>query len=119
MSFADPIVLNLNTVSTTLNRVSGGTDRLSVYATADGNATLTVRQDKSANRFRREIRLSTRKVAADPISAQNKEVSASMILVVDQPKFGYTLNELQQLFFDAMTYANTATNRAKLIGGEL
>jgi hypothetical protein len=91
------------------------------FQTSDGNVVLTVRQDQTANRFRREFRLTRKKVAADPISAVNKEVSASIIIAVDEPKVGFTDAELIADFSAVVTALQAGTNAklTQLLGGEL
>jgi hypothetical protein len=78
---------------------------------------MTTKQNVSAARFRREVRLSTQKVAADPISAVNKTVSASVYFVIDEPKFGFTDTEVGY-YIDALKAWLTSTNYNKVLGGE-
>lgn len=117
--FADPQSVTINAVPISLPRVgSVQPNRVGTFAAADGNTNLTVRQDASANRFRREFRLTQRKIAVDPISALNKEVSASVIIAVDSPKIGFSATELSYLT-DAIKAAFSNAVRDKLLGGEL
>lgn len=120
--FADPQSLTINAVATSFSRQ--GTDSpstLGTFRSADAVYTLQTRQNKTANRFRREVRLTQTKVAADPISALNKEVSASAIIVIDEPRWGFTDAELAYLsaalinWYSASTYAN----QVKLLVGDL
>ncbi len=116
--FADPQTVTVNSVEKTLPR-QGTTqpDRLGSFATADGAFQLDVRQNKTAARFRREIRLTQKKVAADPLSAINKEVSSSVMIVVDEPRWGFSDTELGYLT-DALEALFDSTVRGKLLGGE-
>lgn len=120
--FADPQALTVSGTAVSLPRVgSGNPSRLGVYQNADGSMNLSIRQDQTANRFRREVRLTMKKVAADPISAVNKEVSASVIIAIDEPKVGFTDVELTSLY-TALTAALSASSNARLLqlmGGEL
>lgn len=117
--YADPQSVTINGTATSLPRVaSSAPQRLGAFKTADGSVEMTVRQDASASRFRREVRLTQKKVAADPISADNKEISTSIILVVDEPKWGFTDTEVGYLTA-AMVAWFTNPNRDKLLGGEL
>ena len=117
--YADPQSLTINAVATSFPR-NGSTspDRLGRFVTADGLFEFDVRQNKTASRFRREVRLTQKKVAADPISAVNKEVSASAIIVIDEPRWGFSDVELGYLSSAILTWFSNA-NRDKLLGGEL
>lgn len=115
--FADPQSVTIATVAVSLPRVSI-TPNSAVYKSNDGMTHLDIRQSQTANRFRREFRLTKRKIAADPISAVNKEVSASVIIAIDSPKFGFSNTELGDLHA-AIDAAFTVGQRDKLLGGEI
>lgn len=118
--FADPQVLSVNSVDTNFNRVgSSQPDRKGVFRTADDVREFVVTQNQSSNRFRREVRLNTTKIAADPISAINKQVSASCILVIDEPKFGFTNAELVVELTALLDWATEVANRDKMLSGEI
>lgn len=112
----DPQSVTINAVATSLPRVQNGQTQ-NVYTSADGNTTMTTRQNVTSSRFRREVRLSQRKVAADPISAINKEIGVSVYLVVDEPKAGFTDTEIGYLIDALKTWASSA-NYNKVLGGE-
>lgn len=117
--FADPQTLTINAVATTLPRVGSQTpNRSGRFSNADGSINFEVRQDQTAARFRREARLTQKKVAADPISAVNKEVSTSVFIAVDEPKWGFTDVEIGYLTSAIVAWLS-AGNRDKLLGGEL
>jgi hypothetical protein len=88
------------------------------FQTADGEFNFRISQNSTSSRFRREARFTQSKVAADPISAVNKEISTSVVIVVDEPKFGFTDTEISYLT-SALVAWFTAGNRDKLLGGEL
>nr|APG77033.1 hypothetical protein [Beihai levi-like virus 2] len=116
--YTDPQSLTINAVAETFPRQgSPSPDRLGVFITADGEYEFNIRQNKTASRFRREVRLTQKKVAADPISAENKEVSTSVMLVVDEPRWGFSDTELGHLT-DALVAWFTVANRDKLLAGE-
>lgn len=116
--FADPQTLTIDSVATTFARQgSANPERLGKFRSADGTMEFEIRQNTTAARFRREVRLTMKKVAADPISALNKEVSASVIMVIDEPRWGFTDTELGNLS-DAVEAWWDSTSRAKLLGGE-
>jgi len=113
---ADPQSVTINAVAVQLPRTNlNGTN--TVYTAADGNTTFSVKQSVTASRFRREVRLATQKIAADPISAVNKQIGASVYLVIDEPKYGYTDAELGFLI-DALKAWFTSVNYNKILGGE-
>lgn len=117
--YADPQSLTINAVAVSMPRVGSNNPTTSgVFRSGDAEYEFRVAQNSTANRFRREVRLTRRKVAADPISAVNKEVSASVIIAVDEPKFGFTDVELGYLTSAIVAWFN-AGNRDKLLGGEL
>jgi len=78
---------------------------------------MTVKQNATASRFRREVRLSQKKVAADPISGVNKELGVSVYLVMDEPRAGFSDAEIGYLI-DALKAWLTSTNYNKVLGGE-
>lgn len=117
--YADPQSLTVNGSAKSLNRVgSQNPTKSGAFSTSDGDFTFAVKQDSTANRFRREVRFSQKKIAPDPISAVNKEVSTSVVIVVDEPRWGFTDVELGYLTAAIITWFSNA-NRDKLLGGEL
>nr|UJQ85435.1 MAG: hypothetical protein 2 [Leviviridae sp.] len=117
--YADPQSVTVNAVAQSMPRQgTANADRLGTFSTADGTFTFDVRQNKTANRFRREVRLTQKKVAADPITTLNKEISTSVMIVVDEPRWGFDDTELGYLTAALITWFSN-TNRDKLLGGEL
>jgi hypothetical protein len=119
--YADPQSVTVGAVTETLPRVpTTNPTRVGQFSSADGNLILSVHQNQTANRFRREIRLTQRKIAADPISAVNKEVSASVILSIDEPKVGFSDADLLALYEGLVAYAAASSDAAvsKALGGE-
>lgn len=117
--YADPQSVTVNAVAKSLPRIGSATPtKVGTFQTADGEFNFRISQYATANRFRREVRLTQQKVAVDPISAVNKEVSASVVITVDEPKFGFSDTELGYVT-SAMIAWFTAGNRDKLLGGEL
>jgi hypothetical protein len=113
---ADPQSVTINGVATSLPRTQQGTTQ-NIYTSADGNTSMTTRQNTTSTRFRREVRLSQKKIAADPISAVNKEIGVSVYLVIDEPRAGFTDTEIGYLI-DALKAWSTSTNYNKVLGGE-
>lgn len=121
--YADPQAITVTGLGTlSLPRVGSKTpSTLGTFATADGNGIISVKQDQTADRFRREYRFTQKKIAVDPISAVNKEVSASVVLVVDEPKWGFTDAELLNIYIGLVASLSASTNAkvVSLLGGEL
>jgi hypothetical protein len=91
------------------------------FVTGDGIYNFDISQNKSTKRFRREVRLTKTAVAADPISAVNAEVSASVIIVIDEPRFGFTDADLTAMLTGLITWASASSyaKMAQLLTGEL
>jgi hypothetical protein len=120
--FADPQSVTVSGDAKSLARV-GTTNPATKgsFTTADGIYAFDVSQNKSTNRFRREVRLTKSAVAADPISAVNKEVSASVIIVIDEPRFGFSDADLTAMLTGLVTWASASTYAkvGQLLTGEL
>jgi len=118
MSFADPQSVTINAIANTLPRVS--TDgRTGIFQKDDGTVQLTV-SHIIGKRNRRTIRLDHKKIAADPLTAENTYYSMSTYIVVDVPPVGYTVAEAKQVV-DGLTAYLTASSGARvtqLLGGE-
>lgn len=113
---ADPQSVTINAVATSLPKTQVG-PTTSQFTSLDGNTSMTTKQNTTASRFRREVRLSQKKIAADPISAVNKEIGVSVYLVVDEPRAGFSDTEIGYLI-DALKGWLTSTNYNKVLGGE-
>lgn len=114
---ADPQSVTINAVATSLPRTNQG-PTTSVFTSADGTQLMTVKQNVTASRFRREIRLTKTKIAADPISAVNKEVGVSVYLVIDEPRSNvFTDAELGYQIEGLKTWLSSA-NYNRVLGGE-
>lgn len=114
---ADPQSVTINTVATSLPRTTQGVTQ-NVYTSADGKTTMTTKQNLTASRQRREVRLSQTKIAADPISAINKETGVSVYFVIDEPRGGIFTDAEIGYLIDAHKAWMTSVNYAKVLGGE-
>lgn len=118
--FADPQSVTINGTPVSMPRVLSSSPNKGIFSSSDGNTVLTISQNSTAQRFRREARLTIRKIAVDPISATNKEVSTSVIVAIDEPRWGFSDAELN-FYYTALTNALEASSYAallKLTGGE-
>lgn len=113
--FVDPQVINAQTIPRVSSAMDSGAFR-------NGDATHGMRISHSYNkRSRHLVRYDHSKIAADPFTAgQSIRYSASVYLVVDAPKDGYTAAELKALAdaFIANLSAATGANLTKLVNGE-
>jgi hypothetical protein len=113
---ADPQSVTVNAVAISLPRTVNGATQ-NVYTSTDGNTFMTTKQNVTKDRFRREVRLSQKKIAPDPISAVNTEKGYSVYLVIDEPRAGFTDAEIGYAI-DALKAWLTSTNYNKVLGGE-
>jgi len=113
---SDPQSVTINAVATSLPKTSNGPTQ-NVFTSADGTTTFTTKQNTTASRFRREVRLSQHKVVADPISGLNKDLGVSVYLVMDEPRSGFSDTEIGYLV-EALKGWLTSANYTKVLGGE-
>jgi len=115
--FAEPQSVTVNTVASSLPRVSFG-DRKGVFATSIGDKVLTIAHDlKSRNR--RNVRLDFAKTAADPLQdGVSKQYTMSCYVVVDHPKVGFDNTEVKNNLKALVDYLAVAGNLDKVVGGE-
>lgn len=116
--FADPQTVTINAVAHSLPRVSGGNGTEAYYKNADQTVQLITKQNTTTKRFRREVRLVQSKIAADPLTAVNTEMSVSMYVVLDEPRYGFTDAELEYIRAGFVAWL-TAGNFADLCEGQL
>jgi hypothetical protein len=113
----DPQSVTINTVATSLPRTQQGTSQ-NLYTSADGKTVMTTKQNITTARFRREVRLAQTKIAADPISAINKESGLSVYFVVDEPRSGVFSDTEIGYVIDALKTWLSSANYNKVLGGE-
>lgn len=118
---ADPqtVTIGSSPGTVSLPRVSTGSGN-SEYSSADG--TIDLRASSTyGRRTRRLVRLDIEKVSSDVfLPATNVSLSASVYVVFDHPKVGFTVTELKDLYL-GLTGQLTASSNAvllKVLGGE-
>jgi len=119
MSFSDPQSLTINSVATSLPRVSSGPNS-GAFANADGSVRLSV-SHAYGKRVRRQLRVDSSKIASDPLyPAQNVQSSMTAYIVIDTPRVGYT-NAEAKVVVDALVAKLAASSGAAvtdLLGGQ-
>lgn len=113
--FADPQSVTVNAVAQSLPRIKV-VGMTSLYRKDDGSYELEIGHDEK-NRNRRVARINHRKIAADPLTADNTEYTMSTYLVIDTPTVGYTNTELKDIVL-GLTGWLTSANVLKVLGGE-
>lgn len=118
MALSDPQSVTIGANTRTLPRTSTSATT-SVYTDVD-NGVEFIASTQTGRRKRTSIRLNNDKIAADPITAVNKEISSSVYIVIDSPITGYTRTELkdQVLALSTWAAAGSAANLLKVLGGE-
>lgn len=116
MSFTDPQSVTINSVAKTMPRIKYGTTD-STYRTADECFQLRISHQITKSRTRRMVRLDQTVIAADPLTAINSSQSASVYLVIDEPKFGFDDATLDYMV-DGLVAWLSSGNIAKLLGSE-
>jgi len=119
MAFADPQSVTINAIAQVLPRTASGVNTGS-FTKDDGNVALTV-SHSYGRRTRRQLRLTHRKIAADPlISAQSIVYSMGVQVIVDTPVTGYTVAEAKQIVDAVIAYlsASSGAKITQLLGGE-
>jgi hypothetical protein len=119
MSLSDPQSVTIDSVTTSLPRVSTGQNN-STYASADGNIKMTA-SHAYGKRTRRVLRLDHAKISSDVfVPSQNVKLSCSFYMVIDTPAAGYTLDEQIDLWaaFKALLTAGSDAAVAGLLTGQ-
>jgi len=114
--FADPQSVTIDAVPYSMPRIqSDGTQAL--YSTADEGLKMRISHQESKGRTRRMIRLDKRVVAADPLTSVNTYQSVGVYLVIDEPEYGFTDDNIDDIIQGFKTWLSTA-NVTKVLGSE-
>lgn len=116
MALTDPQTITINAVPHTCNRIKSEGLR-STYQTSDADVTFVASHQESRKRTRRMMRLDQRKVAPDPLTSENEYKSAGVYIVVDQPEYGFTDSELDDMVQALKAWATTE-NVLKVLGNQ-
>lgn len=116
--FADPQSITINTVEKSLVKVKPEANQ-SMYQTADEAFKMRLSHQDAKNARRRHMaRIDERKVAADPITAENDYVNCGVYIVIDEPEYGFSDSEIAYLVSGLTDWLASGTNVAKLLAGE-
>lgn len=117
--FADPQSITIDSVANSLPRTSVGNHSAS-YSKDDETLALSISHQPTKNgRTRRQVRLDQVKIASDPfVAGQNREVSASAYLVVDEPSDGAFTNAELLSFAKGLIGWLSDANVTKVLAGE-
>lgn len=116
---ADPQSVTISGSPVSLPRTGVGSNSAD-YTSADGANSLRVSQTTKNAIQRTSISLRSNKIAADPLTAINKRLSANVAVQITAPQDGYSVAELTALLV-ALATALTASSAAlatKILGGE-
>lgn len=121
MAFSDPISVTVNGVAKSLPRIFSATGAPSTFKTADDEfvAEIAHQAVKGGRRERHVIKVTQRKIVADPFNpSTNLESKASVHIVLENPIMGFSDTELGYLAKALADFVNVAGNQTKFIGGE-
>jgi len=115
MALADPQSLPTSPSATDLNRVSTVLGR---FASADTSYELRV-DHSNGSRNRHVVKLTQRKLAADPLlPSQNKVYDQSAHIVIDSPLQGFSAAETTALFALFVDYVDNAGLQVAVVQGQ-
>lgn len=120
MAFSDPISVTYNAVATNHVRAYTPAGSASLFKTSDDAYKVEISHaDLKGRRERHWIRITQRKIGADPLTpATNIESKAYVYLVVDNPVTGFTDTELGYILKGLCDFLNVSANATKFLGGE-
>lgn len=113
--FPDPQSVLVNAISRPLP-LTFREGMKSIYTEPTGEHKITV-SHQEGKRNRRVVRLDHTKTAVDPLTAATAEVGTSVYLVIDEPTWGYTDDEVDYLV-QGLKWFLASANVLKILGGE-
>lgn len=116
MALADPQSITVNAVAQSLPAINSGKPFSETYRKDDGSYALIV-SHQEGKRNRRTVRIESRKIATDPLTAANAEFSMSTYIVVDTPVVGYSITEQEDVVQALVDWLSSA-NILKVLGGQ-
>lgn len=116
MALADPQTITINAVPNTCNRTRVEPTK-SVYTTADESLKLTISHQEVKGRTRRMVRLDKRVVAADPLTSVNEYKDLGVYLVIDEPEYGFTDDDIDKASAGLIAWL-TSANVLKVLASQ-
>lgn len=86
----------------------------SIYESADATLTLKVSHQQAGTRMRRMIRIDSKTIAADPLTAISQYQTAGVYIVIDEPSFGFDASDIKDIVDGLKTWLTTANIQAVL-----
>lgn len=114
--FTDPQSITVATVAQSMPRISTA-EQKSIYQKADGTYALTLSHQAAKKRIRRMARFDKKAIVADPLTAVNDYEKLGVYLVVDEPEYGFSDQDIADMITGFIAWF-TAGNIAKFLGNE-
>jgi len=121
MAFSDPISVTVNAVAKSLPRIFSAPGSPSTFKTTDDEFLVQIAHSaiKGGRRERHLVKLTQRKITADPFNpSTNTESKASVHIVLENPAMGFTDTELGYLVKALADFVNVTGNQTKFVGSE-
>jgi len=116
MAFTDPQSITVDATPHSMPRIKSDGYR-SEYLEADEGFKMTISHQESKGRTRRMVRVDNRVVAADPLSSENEYKTLGVYLVIDEPEYGFTDDDIDDVVQGLCTWLSSA-NVAKVCANE-
>lgn len=115
----DPQSITLSQGTKSAPRLLTGTAR-GRFASSDGTAVVEVETSTTGSRKRTVIRAEDRKIAADPLTAVNVQLSAGVTLTINRPIVGFSEEDTLAVAKGLVGWltASSDANLKKVIAGE-
>lgn len=110
-----PQVVTLSGTATDHNKISSK-ETSSQYVSVAGTSFLDISHQITKARKRHLMKLTSEKIAVDPLTSVNNQVSASVHIVIDEPIVGFSDAELDALATALKSWATSANILAVLTG---
>lgn len=120
MALADPQSITVDAVPTPLPRVQFGANE-GIFANPANTLRLRVAHNPARQGSTSHVAsIQMTKVAEDPLTSVNSEVTAQAHIVIRAPRSGFTLEEQKDLVQALTTYLseNSFANTVKILGSE-
>lgn len=110
---ASPQSVTINAVATDLHRTRDF-ETSSIYESTDATLSLKVSHQQAGTRVRRMARIDSKIVAADPLTAISQYQTAGVYIVIDEPSFGFSADDIENIVEGLKTWLTSANIQAML-----